>query len=444
VPSQLVRVATEVAYAARQLPRMAWYLGHSLLLRELSQSVREREAPDTPRRVQTGNARVPDRARIYADMAKVFLQDLANVVAGIYPIPADHDGSFSALVHRSRIFLDDLPSIHQRRKRRAHDEVLNETTRGKRPRYYLQNFHYQSGGWLTAKSAELYDTQVEILFNGSANAIRRQALPQLHEIFAGQDQRKLQVIDIGCGTGRFIDALKQVWPKLPVLGIDMSEAYVRHARRHLQRWSRVNFSVAKAESLPVPDDSQDALVSIFLFHELPPKVRRIVFRECARVLKPGGRFVLVDSLQHGDQPDYDGLLDVFPKSYHEPYYRSYLDEDFGAVAKSCGLVHVRDVDAFISKVMVFDKMSDETVRQMRPDHSRAAASSPRPDGDSRYRQPTALASQGQLLDIFMPNGKKMGDCGGQVKSARHCTALHPKMLLKLPRHHAELPPNGVF
>ena len=162
VPSQLVRVATEVAYAARQLPRVAWYLGHSLLLRELSQAVREREAPDTPRRVQTGNARVPDRARIYADMAKVFLQDLANVVAGIYPIPADHDGSFSTLVHRSRIFLDDLPSIHRRRKRRAHDEVLNETTRGKRPRYYLQNFHYQSGGWLTAKSAELYDTQVEI------------------------------------------------------------------------------------------------------------------------------------------------------------------------------------------------------------------------------------------------------------------------------------------
>jgi ubiquinone/menaquinone biosynthesis C-methylase UbiE len=44
-----------------------------------------------------------------------------------------------------------------------------------------------------------------------------------------------------------------------------------------------------------------------VFHELPPKVRRIVFRECARVVKPGGRFALVDSLQHGDQPDYDGL-----------------------------------------------------------------------------------------------------------------------------------------
>ena len=50
-------------------------------------------------------------------------------------------------------------------------------------------------------------------------------------------------------------------------------------------------------------------------------------------------------------------MDVFPESYHEPYYRSYLDEDFGAIAESCGLAHVRDVNAFISKVMVFDKMA---------------------------------------------------------------------------------------
>jgi len=38
--------------------------------------------------------------------------------------------------------------------------------------------------------------------------------------------------------------------------------------------------------MPLPDTSQDAVTSIFLFHELPPKVRRITIRECARVLKP--------------------------------------------------------------------------------------------------------------------------------------------------------------
>ena len=73
------------------------------------------------------------------------------------------------------------------------------------------------------------------------------------------------------------------------------------------------------------------------------------------VLKPGGRLILVDSLQRGDQPDYDGLLELFPQNYHEPYYRSYTKEDFSALAAACGLAHIRDVKAFVSKVMVFDK-----------------------------------------------------------------------------------------
>ena len=352
--SQLGQALTRVVYGARQLPRIAWYVGHSLVLRELIDAVGKREDPKVGGHVHT-NAPAPGRKHIYADMAKLFLQDLANVEAGFYPIPADHDGSFLGLIHRSRMFFDDLPDVHQRRQRRGHNEVLNETARGTRPRYYLQNFHYQSGGWLTEKSAELYDTQVEVLFNGSANAIRRQALPQLHEIFAGHDQRKLRVIDIGCGTGRFIDAIRQVWPKLPVLGIDLSEAYINHARRRLHRLSRVHLSVANAESLPVANESQDALISIFLFHELPPKIRRVVFRECARVLKPGGRLVLVDSLQRGDRPEYDGLLELFPQSYHEPHYRSHLEDDFAALGAKYGLIHIRNVNAFIAKTMVFDK-----------------------------------------------------------------------------------------
>jgi hypothetical protein len=53
--------------------------------------------------------------------------------------------------------------------------------------------------------------------------------------------------------------------------------------------------------------------------------------------------------------DYDGLLELFPQNYHEPYYVSYTNEDFSALATGCGLTHIRDVKAFVSKVMVFDK-----------------------------------------------------------------------------------------
>ena len=348
------RFITRAAYGATQLPRVAWYVGHSLAVRRLSASAQRRDGKRARPAAHT-NLPVPDRRRLYADMAVLLQQDLANVEAGYYPLPADHDGSLMTLLYRSQLFFDDLPAIHRRRNTSARNEVLSTELSGRRPRYYLQNFHFQSGGWMTDDSASRYDTQVEVLFNGTANATRRQALPQLHEIFAGRDQRKLRVLDIGCGTGRFLDFIKQTWPRLPTVGIDMSEPYVRYARRHLKRWSRMNFIVGNAESLPVPDGSQDAVTSIFVFHELPPKVRRIVFRECARVLKPGGRLILVDSLQRGDQPDYEGLLELFPQNYHEPYYRSYIEEDFGALASGCGLTHTRDVNAFVSKVMVFDK-----------------------------------------------------------------------------------------
>jgi ubiquinone/menaquinone biosynthesis C-methylase UbiE len=350
----LFRISTRLAYGASQLPRIAWYVGHSLAVRRLSEEAQRRDGNKVRPRADT-NSPVPDRRRLYADIAHLLLQDVANVEADLYPLPADRDGSLLTLLDRSRLFFNDLPAIHRRRESSSHDEVLTEETRGKRPRYYLQNFHFQTGGWMTDDSASRYDTQVEVLFNGTANATRRQALPQLHEVFAGRDQRKLKLLDIGCGTGRFLDSLKQVWPRLPTLGLDMSEPYVKHARRHLKRWSRINLTVGNAESLPVPDESQDAVTSIFLFHELPPKVRRIVFRECARVLKPGGRLVLVDSLQRGDQPDYEGLLELFPQNYYEPYYKSYTKEDFSALAKGCGLTHVREVKAFVSKVMVFDK-----------------------------------------------------------------------------------------
>lgn len=350
----LARLATRVAYGATQLPRLAWYAGHGYALQRLAAQAHRREGvEETP--PEKPKAQVLSSRRLYADMAALLARDLANVEAGLYPLPADHDGSLPTLLHRSRLFFKDLPDIHRRRSEGRHDEVATDEMRGVRPDYYLQNFHFQSGGWLTDDSAQRYDIQVEVLFKGTANAMRRMALPELAEVFKGRDQRKLRLVDIGCGTGRFLDFVKQAWPRLPVTGIDLSEAYIQHARRHLRRWSRVTALVAKAESLPLPDASQDAVTSVFMMHELPPHIRRETIAEAARVLKPGGRLVIVDSLQRRDVPDYDGLLERFPQNYHEPYFESYLDEDFAAIAASSGLALVRDVPAFVSKVMVFDK-----------------------------------------------------------------------------------------
>src|SRR5262249_6742713 len=156
-------------------PRVAWYIGHGMVMRRLSQAVRERAGASTRPRART-RASVPDRRRLYADMAVLVRQDLPHVQGGSYSLPPEHDGTLPVVLHRSRPFFEDLPDVHRRRENRQYRQVMTEDTRGKRPDYYLQNFHFQSGGWLTEDSAQRYDTQVEVLFNGSANATRRQAL----------------------------------------------------------------------------------------------------------------------------------------------------------------------------------------------------------------------------------------------------------------------------
>jgi ubiquinone/menaquinone biosynthesis C-methylase UbiE len=354
MPRPVSQFATRVAYGAQQLSRVAWYVGHGKTMQRLFEQTRRGTRQRTRQRAHDAGSG-PGRWKHYADMAALFRQDLANVEAGIYPIPQDHDGPLPALLNRSRLFFEDLPEVHRRRERGEVRQVASADTKGKRPAYYLQNFHFQTGGWMTRDSALRYDTQVEVLFKGTANAIRRQALPPIHELFAGRDQRQLRFLDVGCGTGRFLHFFKQAWPRLPAVGIDMSEAYLEEARRHLRGWCWTSLILANAEAIPLRDESQHAVASIFLFHELPPKVRHLVFREFARLLKPGGRLVVLDSLQTGDCPDYDGILERFPRNYHEPYYASYLGEDFRSMAEAHGLRLRRQANAFVSKVMVFDK-----------------------------------------------------------------------------------------
>ena len=124
-PSQ---ISIRIAYGASQLPRFAWYVGHSLALRWLSDNTQRKDGMKLQPRAHT-NLSVPDRGRLYADMAILFRQDLANIEAGLYPLPADHDGSLLTLIERSRLFFAALPEIHRRRENRAHHEVRSEPVR---------------------------------------------------------------------------------------------------------------------------------------------------------------------------------------------------------------------------------------------------------------------------------------------------------------------------
>ena len=344
-----------ILYTARQGARVAWYMGHYFASRRYhrppkSNGGSDAAPPAKPRKPG------PGRDRMLADMARLFERDLANAEAGHYPLPRDHDGGFIDILAASRRYFADLPDTIERKADRRGHEIQAPELRRKLPDYFLQNFHYQTDGYLTAQSARLYDTQVEVLFSGSANAMRRQCLVPLSHTMRGRDQRQIRLLDVACGTGRFLRCLKQAWPRLQAAGLDLSEAYLAEARRHLEPYRDVNLYSGNAEAMPFADASFDVVTSIYLFHEIPPEVRRTVTAEFSRILKPGGRLIFMDSLQHGDVENYDALLDSFPVSFHEPYFPTYTREDLPGLFAAAGLQPVSAEPVFLSKLVVCDKL----------------------------------------------------------------------------------------
>lgn len=339
-------------YAAAQGARVAWYMSQYMLARRISGPFNRPGEPRFQPQAPEGDAR-----RIRAAFLDLFARDRANIEAGLYPAPNDVrlTRAVSALRNSANFFLD-LPNVDQRRlERRGADVREAAESEGRFPVYYLQNFHYQTGGWLSQDSARLYDTQVEILFGGAADAMRRIALGALARAIRGKDQRRVKLLDIASGNGRFLRQVLTAFPRIPATGLDLSPAYCAEARKRLAHWPQVEIVNGAIEQAPFEDASFDAATCVYLFHELPPRVRREAAREIARIVKPGGVFVLADSIQTGDAADLDRMLEYFPVGFHEPYFASYLKEDFAALFGEAGFELEEVERAFLTKVTRFRK-----------------------------------------------------------------------------------------
>jgi ubiquinone/menaquinone biosynthesis C-methylase UbiE len=104
------------------------------------------------------------------------------------------------------------------------------------------------------------------------------------------------VLDVGCGTGTLaITAKERVGKAGRVAGIDPSGQLIHGARRKAARRSlTIDFEIAGIEQLNYPDRSFDVVLSTFMMHHLQGDLKRQGLAEVARVLKPGGRLLIVD------------------------------------------------------------------------------------------------------------------------------------------------------
>lgn len=335
---------------AANMVRLGWYTGVGTVADWTAQRAGYSPAPRPPERV------VPDRDTIMADLVGLFQSDADLVRRGAAAIQVEPANGVFEYVGRLRAMLADIPQATARQSERKFD--TSRAAQGQDlPDYFTQDFHFQTGGYLSDDSARIYDVQVETLFRGSAAAMRRQALSPIADFMRGRDQRSVELVDVACGTGRLLREVRLAYPAMTLTGIDLSQPYLKEAQHHLKGLRPARLLQGNAEELPLEDESQDIVTSVYLFHELPPDVRGRVITEVSRVLKPGGLFVFIDSLQKGDRPGgWDGFLEGFPERFHEPYFRHYIIDNLDASFDSAGLTAVATWPAFLSKVMVRRKL----------------------------------------------------------------------------------------
>ncbi len=288
--------------------------------------------------------------------------DWQDAQKGVYPVNILFDNPWEDFFrYYTQIWLEK-PKIWQRQQNREYQSFAPQIDQEGYPRYYLQNFHYQTDGYLSDMSANLYDLQVEILFNGGADPMRRRILSPLKAALAQTTLKKgIKVLDLACGTGRTLRFLRATLPKASLYGIDLSPAYLRKANQLLSEipGELPQLAQANGENLPYLDNHFDAVSSVFLFHELPFEARQRVIEECFRVTKPGGILIICDSMQKGDYPGFETMMDNFPVRFHEPYFKHYITDNLVKRLEKAGFENIETQNHFVSKYWLARKPKAE-------------------------------------------------------------------------------------
>ncbi|WP_413173974.1 class I SAM-dependent methyltransferase [Anabaena azotica] len=347
-------ILTKLTYQSIQQGKNYFSLAHNTLTSQLRKLVHPTLLPVSQGIPQELILKLQNR------LNQLLETDWQDAEIGIYPHSLLFDHPWEDFFRYYPLIWLDLPLIWERSTRNRLQEFSPEIDQEGYPSYYVQNFHHQTNGYLSDLSANLYDLQVEILFGGSADAMRRRILAPLKRglaKFPSLPQKQIRILDIACGTGRTLKMIRAVLPQASLFGTDLSPAYLRKANELLSQnpVELPQLLQANAEELPYLDDYFHAVTSVFLFHELPASVRQTVIEQCFRVTKPGGTFIICDSIQLSDSPEMELIINNFPKTFHEPYYKNYTADDLVERLEKAGFEHIKTQIYFLSKYFIAHK-----------------------------------------------------------------------------------------
>lgn len=209
----------------------------------------------------------------------------------------------------------------------------------KLPDYYTQTeFHIQPGGvWSDDLNAFIYELGAKVIFLGKNDDY---AFHRLFTQTAVPDGAYRDILDMGCGFGKSARPFVDRFPEARVVAIDLSAPVLKLAHRQAEKLGkRIAFKQRIAEDTGFPDASFDLVTATMVIHEQPMPVMRRTLAEMHRLLRPGGRAVILDYHRTGDALR-DQLMLGHARRNNEPFMGHILRVDTAQVMREAGFADV--------------------------------------------------------------------------------------------------------
>lgn len=133
-----------------------------------------------------------------------------------------------------------------------------------------------------------YDEHAELAIPGYIEM--HEALP----LCVPNKERIMQVLDLGCGTGKTSKKILESFPGCSVIGLDLFDEMLDRARARLQSFGD-RFSIIRGDIREAPfGEGRDMCVAALALHHLSASEKRAVFERIYQCLAPGGRFLMID------------------------------------------------------------------------------------------------------------------------------------------------------
>ncbi len=220
------------------------------------------------------------------------------------------------------------------------------------PGYHTaHDIHQQPGGYHTEFTANdvaegvIYDLAVPIYslgLMGSANDALGTAVVDFYQDRC-PDAGPVRILDMGCAVGNSTVPWTARYLDAEVHGIDVAAPCLRYAHARANAMgAAVHFSQQNAEATRFEDQSFDVISSVLLLHETSRSAVPNIFKECFRLLKPGGMMIHLDGPQDEGQDPLQAFLGEWEVyNNNEPFYGALREMDLRAVAQQAGFVPER-------------------------------------------------------------------------------------------------------